>query len=316
MPDRFTFNPDDVHIEQALANISQGYRNEETVWREVAPIVRVEKRSDKYWVFDEAEHFETGEDETAPNADARELVLRHSDDNYSVTDHARGTWVPVEAIENADDQLRPEGRAVEGIRRRLELRHELRVANRMFDADTYPTDFKVTLSGTDQWSHEDSDPVAEITNRLDTPLQRPNRLLLGVDTWRTLRQHPSVVAAVFPAGGNAAQGGLASLQQFAELIEVERVIVGRARHNTAAQGQTASLARIWGKHALLYFVEPAPQRETATFAVTFVESMSNIVRDFDPKKGLKGSVYVKDGWNEDVKVVSGKSAFFWEDAVA
>ena len=313
---RFVFNPADVHIDAALTTISQGYRNEETVWRQVAPLVPVTRRSDRYFIFGEAEHYETTDDSTAPNADAREIVQRLSDDSYRVTDHALGAWVPVEAIENAADPIEPEARAIEGIRRRLELRHELRVAQLVFAVANYPTDLRVTLSGTSQWSNTASNPVREILTRLDLPLQRPNRLLLGANTWRELRQHASVVSAVFPAGGNAATGGRATLAQFAELVEVEQVIVGRARHNAANPGQTTALARIWGNHAVAYYLEPRPSIETATFAVTFSESQSNIVREFDAKKGVKGSVYVKDGWNQVVRLISPRSAFFWENAVA
>ena len=313
----YTFDPNDVHIQQALTTISQAYRNEETIWREVAPLVSVDKRSDKYYVFDEMEMFANGRDNTAPNADANEIVQRFSDDNYSVNDRALGAYVSVETLENADDQIRPEGRAVEGIRRRLELNHELRVASGVFTAAAHPSGYKTTLSGTSQWSHADSNPITAITAAMDIPLQRPNRLLLGSETWRYLRTHPAVIAAIYPLGGNAGTGGLmASTQALADVLELGMVVVGRTRYNTAAEGQAGSLARIWGKHALLYYRDPAPSRETPTFAVTFSESISNPVRDFDPKKGVKGSVYVKDGWNETIKIVSAKSAYFWENAVA
>jgi hypothetical protein len=314
---KFTFNPNDVHTEEALSSVSQAYRNEETVWREVAPLVDVENRSDKYYVFDEMEHYEAPDDRTAPNADAKEIVQKLSDDSYSVKDHALGAWVPVEAIEAADDPIRPEGRAVEGIRSRLELAHEKRVADRVFTAANHAAGYKKTLSGTSQWNDASSDPIEELLAALDVPLQRPNRLLLGADVWRTLRTHPSIIAAIFPTGGNAGTGGvMATAQALAEVLEIEQVIIGRARYNAAKQGQAGSLARIWGKHALLYYREQNPGIDTAAFAATFSETQSNIVRDFDPKKGVKGSVYVKDGWNEDVKIISQKSAYFLESVVA
>lgn len=317
MATRTTSNVNDVHTQEALSNISQAYRNEETIWRDVAPLVQVQKRSDKYYVFDEMEAFETVDDATAPNADAREIIQKLSDDNYSVTDHALGAWLPQETVDEADDPIQPKGRKIEGIRSRLELNHEKRVADIVFAASTYASGYKTTLSGTSQWSDSSSDPINALLEALDIPLQRPNRLVLGAEVWRTLRLHPKVVAAIFPTGGNAGSGGLlAGVEQLASVLEIDRVMVGRARYNTSNRGQTGSLSRIWGKHAALVYTEETPGRDTPTFAATFSESQSNPYEEFDGKKGVKGSWYLKDAWNEDVKVISQKSGYFFENAIA
>lgn len=313
----YMFDPNDVKLNEGLRTISQAYRNEDTVWREVAPIIPVTKRSGKYFVFDAFEAFATTDDTTAPHADAKQIYQKLSDDNYSVQDHALEAPVSVEALEEADDELALEGNALEGVRGRLELNHELRVAQQLFSAATYTADYKATLSGTAQWSDATSDPIQTIIEKMDVPLQRPNRLLLGHEVWRRLRSHPKVVSAIYPTGGNAGTGGLlASTQQLAEVLEIEQIVVGRARYNTAKDGQPGALARIWGDHALLYYRDPAPSRNTATFAATFSETQTNIVRYLDQRKGVKGSVYVKDGWNEDIKIISARSAFFFENAVS
>jgi len=316
----YAFDPNDVHIQTALTNISQAYRNDELVADRVAPRIKVEHRSDKYYVLDEMEAFNVQADRTAPNADANEIVISLSDDEYAVKDYALGSWVPREAIANADDPVDPLGRAVEGIKNRLMLAREKRVADLAFAAATYGSGYKTQLSGTTQWSHADADPVNAILTALDVPLQRPNRMIVGAEVWRVLRQRAEIVAAAFPLGGNAASGGLvggwATTQAVAQMLELDEIVVGRARYNSAAAGQTGVLSRVWGKHALLYYQEESPSRDTPTSFFTFETTDSAIVRDFDPKKGVKGSEYVKDGWSHVEKLVSGKSCYFFEDAVA
>jgi len=313
----FEFNANDVHIQQALTDFALKFVNEDAIWRNVAPIKKVTKRSDKFWVFDERRAFEQTPDETAPNSDAHEIQLTQSTDNYSVTDRALGAWVPVEAIENADDPLKPELDAQEAIRERLENNQEVRVANALFQASVWAAGQKTTLAGATQWSDSASDPISAILAEIDNMIVRPNTLVVNADVWRAMRLHPKVTAAIFPLGGNAGtSGAVATVDQLAAVLELDQIVVGRRRVDTANPGQTASFSRAWGKHALLCRMVENPGLNDVVTALTFAETITSPVRDFDAKKGVKGSVYVKDGWNEDIRIVASDIAFFWENASA
>ena len=109
---------------------------------------------------------------------------------------------------------------------------------------------------------------------------------------------------------------MASGQEVAQLFEVERVLIGRSRYNTAKQGQAASYSRLWGKHCAALYVEPNPGIRTITFGVTFVESLRATYRDFDGKRGIKGAHYIRPAWNSDEKVIASDCGYLIEDAVA
>lgn len=314
----FEFNPNDVHAQTALSDLSIRYQNEETIWRKAAPLKQVKKRADLYYVFDKDTAFNIIDDTTAPNADANEITPKLSTDNYSVKDHALAAWVPVETIENADDALQPELDAMTNVRQQLENQHERRVAATLFAPATYAAGNKTTLSGTSQWSdYVNSDPLVAIMAQRDSLLVPPNTLILGADTFRILRLHPKVAASANPLGGNANKAGyLVVASVIAEILELDQVLIGRTRINTAAPGQTPVYARCWGKQALLARIVENPGQNEATLAVTFSESQSNPVRDFDAKKGVKGSVYVKDAWNEVVKMIAPDIGFLFDQAVA
>jgi hypothetical protein len=310
-------SPDAVHTLEALSAYSMAFRNEGTIWRSIAPLVTVTRRSDKYYVFEIGAEFNGTDDRIAPLADAREITMRFGDDNYSVEDYALGMWLAREAVDNADDPLRPMLRALANIRTQLENQHEKRVADKLFNAANVPVGHKVTLSGSSQWSNDASDPLGALQDLIDNMIVRPNTLLLGPDTWRIVRRHPAVAAAIFPSGGNAAVGGVSvAAQAFADYLELDSVIVGRRRLNTANVNQTASLSRIWGKNALLAYVNPSPAIDDMSLVYTYSESQSNPVEDFDTKKGVKGAYYLKDGWNCDIKVVSWECGHLIDQAVA
>ena len=39
------------------------------------------------------------------------------------------------------------------------------------------------------------------------------------------------------------------------------------------------------------------------------------MRDFDPKRGVKGAHYIKVAWNSDEKIVASDLGYFIQDAV-
>lgn len=315
------YNPNDVHIQQALNDISIKYTNAETIWRDVMPVKKVDKRSDKYYIYDKANAFQQFDDTLAPNAIPNEAQWKLSSDNYSVVDHGLSSWIPLETVENADDPLDPAGEEVENLSEALENRQEVRVANKVFSAASYPTGNKVTLSGTSQWSdYTNSDPLATIEDAIDSLIVTPNVLVLGTDTWRVMRRHPKVAAKIFPLGGNASvAGSSATLLQFQEYLSdfgIEKVLVGRRRVNTANPGQTPTFARAWGKHAALLKVAPNPGIKTLTFGLTFVESDRTVYQEVDRKRGVKGSLFTKVSWNSDEKIIASDVGYFFENAVA
>lgn len=316
-----TYNPNDVHIQQALNDLAIKYVNAETIWRDVMPIRIVSKRADKYYIYDKANAFQKFDDTLAPNAMPNEAQWRLSNDNYSVVDHGLSSWIPLEAVENADDPLDPAGDEVENISEALDNQQESRVAARVFSAASYPTGNKVTLSGTSQWSdYANSDPLAAIEDAADSMIVAPTVLVMGADTWRILRRHPKVTAKIFPLGGNASVAGtsatISQFQQYLSDFGIERVLVGRRRVNTANIGQTPTFARAWGKHAALLRVVPNPGNKVLTFGTTFVQTDRTVYQETDRKRGVNGSLFTKVTWNSDEKIVASDAGYFFENAVA
>ena len=131
------------------------------------------------------------------------------------------------------------------------------------------------------------------------------------------RALPEVLDAVKGATRfQGSPGGLATKTEVASLLEVDKLLVGRARYNTSKEGQTASYSRLWGKHMAALHVVKNPGIKSITFGLTISEMLRQTQRDFDKKRGVKGAHYFKVAWNSDEKVIASDLGYFIEDAVA
>lgn len=209
----------------------------------------------------------------------------------------------------------PEDLAVMMIMGLIRLDREVRVANMVFKAANYPAANKATLAGNSQWSdYVNSDPVAAITAALDTPVIRPNKMVLGRAAWTKLRMHPKIVQAT----NNTNQGaGIVSRQQVADLFELQEILVGEAWVNTARKGQAANLQRTWGKHcALIYQNQQAAIERQPVFGFTGQFGTQVAGEIPAPTKGLRGSKIVRAGESVKEVIAANDVAYFFENAVA
>ncbi len=309
-----------LHIDQALTNLSVRYQNQAMIWQNILPIIPVNKRSDKYFVYNKADSFTLADDTIFPKSMPNEMDWGTSTGNYSVKDHAFGDWLPEEVIENADVPMQPEVDTNDFLNLLLDIAQENRVASIVFSSSNYASGNTTTLSGSAQWSGASSTPISDIQNAIEScygPNGRANTLVFGIDTWKALRSNPQILDAVKAATRlQSSNGGLASRDEVATLFEVEQILVGRSRYNTAKQGQTASFARLWGKHAAALYVEKTPGIRSITFGATFCETRRQTQRDFDVKRGIKGAHYLKVVWNSAEVVIANDCGYFIENATA
>lgn len=309
--------PRTLHVDQILTDLSLKYRNEAMIWPLVMPVVKVNKRSDKFVKYNKEDSYKLSDDKIGPKSLPNEVDWGTTPDNYSVKDHALGDWVGQEAIDNADAPVQVEIDTNEFLNLQLDIAQEQRVAIVVFAPGTYPTGNKVQLSGTGQWGSTADDPIGNVLTAIETCFQRANTIIMGADVWQIFRKLPEVLDAVKGATRQqATPGGLATVEECKGLFEVQNWLVGRGRYITSKEGQTATYARLWGKHCAALHLESEPSIRSITFGLTFAEMLRQTQRDFDPKRGVKGAHYFKVAWNSDEKVIASDLGYFIQDAVA
>ena len=307
----------ELHVDSILSNFSVQYRNEEMLWRIVCPLVKVNKRSDKYFKYAKDNAYRQYDDKIGPKSHANEIDWAVSQDNYSVKGHALADWIPQEELDNADNPLSPERDSNDFLNGALDGVQESRVAALLTTNANFPTANKVTLSGTSQWGQSADDPIGSILTAIESCFQRANTLVFGIDTWNIFRKLPEVLDAVKAATRmQSSGGGLATQSEVAARFDVDQVLVGRGRLVTSKEGQTSAYGRIWGKHCVALYVPPGEMGpRTIAFAKTFAESDRVTMRDFDSKRGEKGAHYIKVSWNSDEKLVATDVGYLIENAV-
>lgn len=310
--------PRTLHVDSIMTNFSLQYKNEEMIWQGVCPVVPVGKRSDKYFKYNKANAFRLFDDKIGPKSMANEIEWDVSSDNYSVKDHALADYVTQEEIDNADSPLSPERDSNDFINLMLDIAQEKRVADVFTTAANYPAGNKVTLAGATQWTGASDNPIKDIQDAIEGCFQRANTLWFGVDAWLAFRRLPEILDAVKASTRlQSSGGGLATSSEVAALFDIDQVLVGRARYITSKEGQTDTYARIWGKHAGALYVPPGTVGpRTIAFAKTFSETRKLTFRTFDEKRGMKGAVYLKTGWNSDEKIAASDIGYLIENAVA
>lgn len=311
-------------IQQELTAIALAYRNERFIADEVLPRTPVGSREFKWQQFTRDEMFTVPQTQVGRKGEPNEVQFTGTEQASFVYDYGLDDVIPNEDLASAPPGYDPRGRAVEGIMELIGLDREIRTANLVFNTNTYPASNRTTLSGTSQWSDfANSDPYTAIMTAFDGMLMRPNVLVMGRAVFSRLRVHPKITAALAPSStGNTptsnAGGTPAAAQALADLLEVDRIIVGESWYNTAKPGQAASLQRVWGKHvAGLHINNAATLRGNAiTFGLT-AEWGSRVSGSMsEPKTGLRGAERVRAGESVRELIVASDCGFYWQNAVA
>lgn len=221
----------------------------------------------------------------------------------SVEDFGLSTDVPNDDVDvfnrmpKASGARDPRAVATEFTTHLVNLGREIRVANTVFNTANYLASNRVAVSSSAYWDNPNTDIQQTVLQALDTMLVRPNVAVVGRQAWTKIRSNPQVVSAVYKNSGNK---GAVSLQAFADLLEIDEVVVGEAWVNTARRGQNATMQRVWGKNMAFLNVSPmAAQAGMPTWGYTaqFGTRIAGTREDGDI--GLKGGINIRVG--EQVK---------------
>ncbi len=312
-------------IQQELTAIALAYTNRSYIADLVLPRTPVPAREFKWLQMNRDEMFTVPETRVGRKGVPNEVEFGATEVPAFVTDYGLDDVIPNEDLTSAPAGYNPVGRAVEGISELVALDREKRVADLVFNLNTYPAANRATLSGTSQWSdYSNSDPYTAIMSGLDGMLMRPNIAVIGRLAWSRLRVHPKITAALAPSStGNTGSttsfgGSPASLQAVADLLELDQILVGESWVNTAKPGQTASLSRVWGKHMAFLHQNPIASIRGNAISFGYTAEFGNRVAGSipEPKVGLRGGQRVRVGESVNEIIAASDVGYFFQNVVA
>ena len=255
--------PENVHIDKILTNISIMYRNAAYVGTQLMPIVPVKKKSDIYYIYDsKADRFRIPKTLRAPKTESKTVDWKVTEGGYNCDEHALNDLIDDIERDNADKPLNLEVDTVEFLTDILQLGLEMRIKDKLV-ANLSPNAPGVVWD-----TYETSDPIVDIeTGKAAIHaviFKRPNVLLLGQAVYDKLKHHPDILDRI-----KYVQKGVVTAELLASVFEVEKVIIGAAGYNTAKEGKTAVYDYLWGKNAILAYVEPRPGIKKFSLGYTF-----------------------------------------------
>lgn len=309
----------------SLTAIAVAYKQANLIADLVLPRVTVNTQVFRYLKYALGDAFRLPDTLVGRKSAPNQIDWGSSEETSQVQDHGLDTPVPnadIMAYQQAQQagagyvsQVDPLARATTLLTGAVANRREKRVADLVFNAASYATANKTTLSGTSQWSdYTNSDPLPEIMTALDGMVMRPNIGVMGRAVATKLRMHPKVCKAVF---GNNTDAGLVPLRALADQLELDEIVVGDAWIDTAAPGQASSIQRAWGKHcSFLYRNMQAGPEGGVTFGFTaqWADKVAGTIED--PDVGLRGGQRVRSGESVKELVTANDLAYGFFNAVA
>lgn len=244
----------------------------------VFPVIEVTRQSAVYNIWDSNAFLQDSLTLRAPATESSGSGFSLSQDTYSAK-----VWATHKDLDNQTRAnwtaraMTPERAIARWLIAQAKQDRERQWATKFFKTGVWGTDVTGVAAAPTagqflQWNDNNSDPVSNVKTGKEAVLtatgMEPNTLIVGYTVDRILGEHPDIIARVSGAGSTASPA-VVNNEVMARIFGVERYMVAKAVKATNAEGAAAATAFIYGKSALLCYVDPNVSPEMPTAGVTF-----------------------------------------------
>jgi hypothetical protein len=306
-----------LHVDEALTQISVAYRNQAFVAEEVMPVVPVMKKNDVFFKFSK-QHFRSYKDAYAAGQRAQQIEVDLDARGFYMADgHALEDSITDDEREQADPGAQIEVEKTEKLTNIVALNEEIGFFTNIVKPTVITQNFDLSTTPTSQWSdYINSDPVPEVLKQRRTIQQQigdfPNYLLVSQPVLDSLANHPRILDRV-KYTANGARNQLDE-QDLARVFKVEKVLVSAALYQTVEEGQADNLGYIMGRNALLFFRPARPGIRVPSFGYTFFWAKRSGVLRWRELSLESDFIRVKKYYAQ--QVIAANAAYLWLNASA
>lgn len=318
-------NPSQVHIDQALSNVSVAYIQsvDGFIADKVFPTVMVPSQSDKYFTYDKNDWFRDEAQKRAPSTESAGSGFNVGNANYMCDVFAIHKDVDDQTIANAVNSpgIDPEADAARFVAQRMLLKREIEWTSTFFTTGVWTGSSTGTdISGAAWDNYSTSTPIQDVRAEKLAALSKtgyePNTLVLGAEVYAALLDHPDFIDRIKYTSDQAI-----TLEILRRLFEVDNIHVSKAVKATNVEGETGAYGFVAGKNALLVYAAPAPSLLTPSGGYTFkwdgVSDGAGLeVGTVRIEMPLKRSVRIESQAAWDSKVVAPDVGVFFTGAVS
>lgn len=261
----------DVHVDQALSNVSIAYAQEQNrfIASQVFPSVNVSHLSNKYHIFSKDAYLRSEAGLRAPGSRSRTANFQLSTGTYSCEEYGVAMNVDDLVAANADAGLDILTSTTRYVTEQLLLKRDQVFAAAAFTTGVWTGGTSNDITPSTLWSASGGTPIKDIQTEQDAVEsktgRKPNVLVLGSDVYTALRDSDDILDRV-----KYSERGILTTDLMASIFGVDKVIVAAPIVNSGPESGTASYGRVFGaKDALLCYVPDAPGLMTPSAGYMF-----------------------------------------------
>jgi hypothetical protein len=245
-----------IHQNKPLENISVKFQSTEFIGDKLSPMVSVKHESDTYYVY-EKDTLGLPETLRADGSESNKATFNLSTASYRLQEHALHDDVTDRQRSNADKAIQLDIDVTEDLTAKILRRREIDLATL---AQT-PANFANTtsLAAANAWSNNTiaSNPIVYVQSATSAIMlnsaKAANIVVMNEQTFNACRNHISILDRIkYTSADSVAEGMLA------KLFDIESVVVGKSVYNSAGEGVTPSMSRVWNDNVVVAYVEKAP----------------------------------------------------------
>lgn len=302
-----------TYVDPLLTNIAKGYRPSGHINELVLPVLSVKKDTAKIASYG-ASNLRIVTSIKAPEGETPTVQQNVTQaDAYTIEEHALKAMASDYEADNQDSPFDVQRDRTEYVTDLLSVSREYGLASFMNVVGNFTNN--TTLS-TYQWGKASDDPLGNLATAIAAVADycgKPDEaisLIMSAYVWRKFRTLDEVKDMLgFKYAGTA----VPTAQQVAAALGVRQILIGSGMYNSAKDGQTDTLAQMWGKHAWAMHIPANPQLKEQAFGWTPRTKGAVVDKWYDSdRKGF----WVRNTDAYDQYIMDEKCAYMIENAVA
>lgn len=302
--------PNSPAVNPILSNIAIQYRNTSFIADRVLPPVNggVTNKTGRFQKYTKSDRFNIWDTSLGPKAEAKEIEWSVTEDTYACKGKALKEFVSDDEVNNAVSPVTPQSDTVEFLQDLMLADREKRVNDLLLAGSP-------GANAAAKWDVAGTAVITDVLNAHKQCFAPPNTVIMSYDVFMAIKNNTGILDRV-----KYSQLGVVTTDLLASLFEVERVLVGNSRYNTAKRGQTPAYSQIWTDSVYVCYINPRPSPKALTLGLTFWERIFSAglwrVRTWrEEERGLGGGTMVQIETSVDEKLVATDVAYAIKDVL-
>lgn len=301
--------PGSVQTTSVLQNMSVAYTNDEYIGLRLMPSFPVSFGTDAatWWELDKETMFEAPDDTIGTGGSVNNINAGFVKQTATMHPHALQGSVDARSRAAMDAPVLALASRLPLVVNGLRLNQEKRIVAIAGSSASFGSN-TAAISAADQWNTDlGGDPAGSVdaakAELFSGIAETDTVAFCNERVFNVLKRHPTIREQFKYTGRETL-----SRQMLAEYFEVDDLLVGKAREQTANEGATQSWTNLWPSVFGVVKVPRVVQEKIACFGITLEEPMMEL-EHFEPNVGGWGEYITKVAFSDSSKVISSSCGY-------